>query len=138
LTTGESTPYSATTVEHFRHPRNVGRLDDCDAFGAVEDRSTANYVSFYLKLVNGRVSAARFRTLGCSACIAASSVATELVLDRSTDGVRAISASRILAALGGLPPAKEHCAELAAQALRAAIDDYERRTGAPPGAGARE
>jgi nitrogen fixation NifU-like protein len=128
LTTREAAHYSSTTIEHFRHPRNVGRLDDYDGFGEVDDSATENYISFYLKLEQGLVSAARFRTLGCSACIAASSVATELALQQAPELVRRIDGPRIVQALGGLPAEKEHCAQLAARALQSAIDDLEQRT----------
>src|SRR5439155_3417608 len=71
--------YSARTIEHFRHPRNVGRLEHANAVGSVDDRATENFISFYLLVEAGRIVAARFRTFGCSACIAASSALTELV-----------------------------------------------------------
>ena len=113
--------YSPTTVEHFSHPRNVGRLDEADGVGRVDDRATDNQITIYVKLAGSRVSAARFRTFGCSACVAASSIATELVQERPLAEAREVDAEAILDALGGLPPDKVHCADLAARALREAL-----------------
>ena len=116
--------YSARTVEHFRHPRNVGRLENANAVGAVDDLTTENYISFSLLIEAGRVVAARFRTFGCSACVAASSAVTQLVEGKSLDEARAVDAEAVLEALDGLPPSKRHCAELAARALAAALANY--------------
>ncbi len=120
-------PYSPLTVEHFRHPRNAGRLPDASAVGIVDDRATDNYVSIYLRIEDGRIQAASFRTLGCSACIAASSITTELVRGRSLEEARALDAAAIDHALGGLPAEKRHCAELAARALALALEQYVAR-----------
>ncbi len=119
--------YGPTVVEHFSRPRNVGRIEDADGVGRVDDRVTDNLVTIYVKLDGRRIEAARFRTLGCSACVAASSVATELVAGRSLDEALAIDASAILTALGGLPSDKQHCAELAARALQLALEMATRR-----------
>src|SRR3712207_8652202 len=99
--------YSLTAVEHFSRPRNVGRIEDADGVGRVDDRATDNLVTIYLKLDGARVGTARFRTFGCSACIAASSVATELVQGRPSAFALQIDAERIAAALDGLPPRSE-------------------------------
>lgn len=119
-----SLAYSSITLEHFRHPRNVGRLPNANAVGIVDDRASDNYVSIYLRIEDGWIQSASFRTLGCSACIAASSITTELVRGRSLAEARALDAAAIDRALGGLPAAKHHCAELAARALAAALDQY--------------
>ncbi len=116
--------YSARTVEHFRHPRNVGRLGNANAVGAVDDLATENFISFSLLIEAGRIVAARFRTFGCSACVAASSVVTELVEGKSLGEAGAVDAEAVLEALDGLPPSKRHCAELAARALAAALANY--------------
>jgi len=113
--------YTQTAVDHFTRPRNVGRIDDADGVGRVDDRATDNLITIYVKLHGQRIAAARFRTLGCSACIAASSVATELVVGRPLGRAMRIDARAILAALGGLPADKVHCAELAARALSEAL-----------------
>jgi NifU-like protein involved in Fe-S cluster formation len=109
--------YSAVTIDHFQHPRNVGRLLDADRIGRVEDAARETTISIYVKLGNERVERATFRTLGCSACIAASSVMTELLVGRSS----APSADEVDQALGGLPEDKRYCAELVAEAARRAL-----------------
>jgi len=124
LRPAEATVYSPTTLEHFRNPRNVGRLPNANAVGRVDDRETENLVAIYLRIEEGRVVAARFRTLGCSACIAASSMVTVLAQGRTLHDASTITAEAILEALDGLPPAKRHCATLTAQALAAALASY--------------
>ncbi len=115
--------YNPTVVEHFSQPRNVGRIEDADGVGRVDDRATDNLVTMYLKLDGALVVDARFRTLGCSACVAASSVATELVLGRSLVSALDVDAAAIVAALGGLPPDTLYCAELVARTLRLAAEE---------------
>jgi nitrogen fixation protein NifU and related proteins len=109
--------FSALTVEHFQNPRNVGRLVGADAVGRVDDQATDTLITLYVKLERGRVVRATFRTFGCSACIAASSVTTELLLGRA----EAPTAEQIDAALGGLPSDKRYCAELVAETARRAL-----------------
>jgi NifU-like protein involved in Fe-S cluster formation len=109
--------FTPATIEHFQHPRNVGRLSNADAIGRVDDAETDTMVELYVKLDGRRVSHATFRTFGCSACIAASSVATELLAGRAVPP----TADEIDAALGGLPIDKRYCAELVAEAARRAL-----------------
>jgi NifU-like protein involved in Fe-S cluster formation len=109
--------YTDTTVDHFQHPRNVGRLADADAMGRVDDAESDTMVEIYVKLARGRVAQATFRTFGCSACIAASSIATELLPGRASPP----SAAEIDTALGGLPADKRYCADLVAEAARRAL-----------------
>lgn len=107
--------YTATTVDHFQHPRNVGRMADADRSSRIDDAGTETTVMLYVKLsVSSTIARASFRTLGCSACIAASSIATELLVGRNA----ALSGAEIDAALGGLPDEKRYCAELVAEASR--------------------
>jgi len=113
--------YTPTTLDHVNRPRNVGRLDDADGVGRVDDRQTDNLVTIYLKVAERRVTLSRFRTFGCTACIAASSIATELIDGRPLAEAGAIDAATILNALGGLPPDQAYCAELVARALREAV-----------------
>jgi nitrogen fixation NifU-like protein len=124
LSTGELPGYSATAVEHYRQPRNVGRLADANAIGMVDDRLTENFISIYLLIENERIEAARFRTFGCSACIAASSMVTVLAEGKTLAEARAIDAAACLAGLDGLPEGKRHCAELATRALATALASY--------------
>jgi nitrogen fixation NifU-like protein len=109
--------YSATTVDHFQNPRNVGRLVDADAVGRVDDAETDTMVQIFIKLDAGRVVRATFRTFGCSACIAASSIATELLVGRDL----APTAEELDVALGGLPKDKRYCADLVAEAATRAL-----------------
>jgi nitrogen fixation NifU-like protein len=109
--------YSATTIDHFQHPRNIGRLTDADAIGRVDDAETDTMVEIYVKLDAGLVTRATFRTFGCSACIAASSIVTELLLGRNV----APTAFELDAALGGLPLDKHYCVDLVAEAAKRAL-----------------
>jgi NifU-like protein involved in Fe-S cluster formation len=124
--------FSAATVDHFQHPRNVGRLADADAVGRVDDAETDTMVEIYVKLEAGAVARATFRTFGCSACIAASSIATELLVGLAT----APSAGELDRALGGLPADKRYCADLVAEAAQRALTpagSHLRDKGSPPG-----
>jgi nitrogen fixation protein NifU and related proteins len=109
--------FSATTVDHFQNPRNVGRLEGADAVGRVDDAETDTMVEIFLKLDAGQVTQATFRTFGCSACIAASSIATGMLVGRST----APTAAELDTALGGLPADKRYCADLVAEAATRAL-----------------
>jgi len=111
--------YSAATIDHFQHPRNVGRLAEADVVERLDDQPTETTIHLYLKLEDGRVVRATFRTFGCSACIAASSAVTELLVGRSLG--HAPSADEVDAALGGLPADKRYCAELVAETARRAL-----------------
>ena len=125
----DSPLYSPTVVEHFSRPRNVGRLEGADGIGRVDDRATDNLITIYLRRDGPRVVEARFRTLGCSACIAASSVATELIWGQPLAEALRTRTRAILDALGGLPPDKAHCARLVARAVRAAARMASQRSG---------
>jgi nitrogen fixation NifU-like protein len=122
LTTSGLPLYSATATDHFRSPRNVGRLEDATAVGQVDDPITENFIAIYLRVEADRLTAVRFRALACSACVAASSATTELATGRTVAEARRIDLAAILTALDGLPPAKHHCADLAARALAAALN----------------
>jgi nitrogen fixation NifU-like protein len=111
--------YTATTIDHFQNPRNVGRLDGADAVGRVDDLDTDTMVQIYVKLDAGRVVRATFRTFGCSACIAASSIATELLIGRAVESP--LTGAELDLALGGLPPDKRYCADLVAAAAARAL-----------------
>jgi len=111
--------FSPTTIEHFQHPRNIGRMADADGFGRVDDPSTDTMVSLYVKFRDDAVERASFRTFGCSACIAASSIATELLIGRTR--ATQLTASELDGALGGLPEDKRYCLELVVEAARLAL-----------------
>jgi nitrogen fixation NifU-like protein len=113
--------YSPPTVDHFQHPRNVGRLADADGVGRIDDVARETTITIYLKLAGERVARATFRTFGCSACVAASSMATELLIGRDLAEARQLTAAAIDAALGGLPADKRYCVELVAEAVGRAL-----------------
>jgi len=126
--------YNATVLDHFLNPRNVGDVPDAEALGEAGKPHCGDAMRLSLRIKNGRIVDARFRTVGCGAAIASSSMATELIKGRTLEEARLFSNQEVVAALGGLPPAKVQCSLLAAQALRAALEDYEKRH---PQAGAR-
>jgi len=111
--------FSPTTIEHFQHPRNIGRMVDADGFGRVDDPTSDTMVSLYVKFSGAVVERATFRTFGCSACIAASSIATELLVGRSR--AAQLTAAELDRALGGLPDDKRYCLELVCEAARLAL-----------------
>ena len=115
---GAAARYTSITVDHFQRPRNVGRLADAQAVGQVDDVARETTVTIYVRFgPDGQVERATFRTFGCSACVAASSMVTELLSGRR----HAVSADEIDAALGGLPAEKRYCVELVAEAVRRAL-----------------
>jgi nitrogen fixation NifU-like protein len=129
--------YNATVLDHFLNPRNVGDVPEAEALGQAGEPNCGDTMRLSLRIKDGRIVEARFRTVGCGAAIASSSMATELIKGRTIEEARRFSNQEVVAALGGLPPAKIRCSVLAGQALRAALEDYEKRhpgTGAP-GAG---
>jgi nitrogen fixation NifU-like protein len=118
--------YSETLLDHFRSPRNAGMMREADAVGEAEDGSCGDVARFYLRVAGGRVTEARFQTYGCGPSIAASSLVTELVRDRSLEEVEALTSARVEQALGGLPEDRRHAATLMVDALRAAVGQYRR------------
>jgi nitrogen fixation NifU-like protein len=118
----EQTVYNPTIVEHATNPRNVGTLDGADGVGADGNPVYGNLVRIYLRVAEGRIAAARFKAFGCSATIAAASVTTELATGASLAEAQGVDAAAIERALGGLPADKQHCAAVAAGALRQAVD----------------
>lgn len=119
--------YSEKVLEHFRNPRNVGRITDADGVGKVGNPICGDVMVMYLKIQNGRVEDAKFETFGCGAAIATSSIATELVKGKTLEEALQITNQAVAEALGGLPPHKMHCSVLAEKAIRAAIEDYYTR-----------
>jgi nitrogen fixation NifU-like protein len=120
--------YGPIVVDHIAHPRNLGVLEAPSAIGTVDDVETENLIIIYVRVERDRVVAVSFRALACSACIAASSMATVLLSGHGlTDSP--LSTDRLLEALGGLPDAKRHCAALAVQAANLALDQCVRADG---------
>ena len=119
--------YSETLLDHFRTPRNVGMMRSPDAVGESEDSSCGDLARFYLRIEGDLVREARFQTYGCGPSIAASSIATELVCDRSIEALGELTPETVEAALGGLPDDRRHAATMVVDALRSALRHY--RTG---------
>ena len=119
--------YSEKVMEHFRNPRNVGEMENPDGVGKVGNPVCGDIMELSIKVVDGVITDAKFRTFGCGAAIATSSMVTELVKGKTIEEAVRISNKAVAAALGGLPPVKMHCSVLAEQALRSAIQDYQER-----------
>jgi len=127
--------YSEKVMEHFKNPRNVGSIENADGVGQVGNPVCGDIMRMEIKVENGRIADAKFKTFGCGAAIATSSMVTELVKGKTLEEALAISNKAVAEALGGLPPVKMHCSNLAADALHKAIEDYMTRQGkAPEGA----
>ena len=116
--------YSEKVMEHFRNPRNVGKIENPDGVGYVGNPICGDIMELYIKVEDSIIKDAKFKTFGCGAAIATSSMVTELVKGKSINEALAISNKAVAEALGGLPPIKMHCSVLAEEALKSAIDDY--------------
>ena len=119
--------YTDKTMEHFRNPRNVGEIKDPDGIGHVGNPVCGDIMELYIKVKDGVIVDAKFKTFGCGAAIATSSMVTELVKGKTIDEALKISNRAVAEALGGLPPVKMHCSVLAEEALKSAIEDYVKR-----------
>ncbi len=116
--------YNDKIVEHFNNPRNVGELKDADAVGDAGSFKCGDTMKLYLKLKDGRIDDIKFQTFGCAAAIASSSMLTELVKGKTLDEALQVTNQDVADELGGLPPLKMHCSNLAADALHNAIANY--------------
>jgi nitrogen fixation protein NifU and related proteins len=114
--------YSPQVLDHFQHPRNFGDLPDATATVDVTNPVCGDDMRLAVRVEDGRIAAAKFRTRGCRAAIASSSVLTELIVGKAVSEIRAITAEQISNALGGLPPATRHGSQLAEDALDAILD----------------
>ena len=121
--------YTAAAIDHFTSPRNVGAVDPPDGKGSDANPSCGDRTTITIRVDDGRVAEARFRTFGCTAAIASASALTELATGRSVEDAAALAPFDVLHALGGLPSRKEPCALMAVGALRAALLDVRVRTG---------
>lgn len=121
--------YSEKVMDHFRNPRNVGVLEDANGIGEVGNAKCGDIMKMYLKIENGIVADVKFETFGCGSAIASSSMATELIKGKPVDEVRTLTNKAVAEALDGLPDYKMHCSVLAEEAIQAALEDYENRTG---------
>ena len=116
--------YSEKVMDHFLHPRNCGEISDADGIGSVGNPICGDIMRLYIKVENGKITDIKFKTFGCGAAIATSSMVTDLVKGKTIDEALKISNRAVAEALGGLPKIKMHCSVLAEQALKSAIDDY--------------
>jgi len=126
----EYTLYNDTVMDHFLNPRNMGDVESADGVGEVGAAACGDIMKISLKIRDGKIEDARFKTFGCGSAIASSSMATELIKGRTLEEAKNFSNQEVVDALGGLPPVKIHCSVLAEEALKAAIEDYEARQGA--------
>lgn len=121
------TLYNQTVMDHFMNPRNMGDLKDADGVGEVGAAACGDIMKISLKIKDGKIEDARFKTFGCGSAIASSSMATELIKGRTVEEAMSFSNQEVVNALGGLPPVKIHCSVLAEEALKAALEDYVKK-----------
>ncbi len=121
--------YSEKVMEHFANPRNVGEIEDADGIGKVGNPVCGDVMWIYIKVKDNRLSDVKFKTFGCGAAIATSSMITELAKGKTLEEALKITRANVAEALDGLPPIKMHCSNLAADGLHAAINDYLEKTG---------
>ena len=120
-------PYSEKVMDHFMDPRNMGDIKDADAVGTVGNPACGDVMRLYIKVDGGKITDAKFKTFGCGAAIATSSMATEMIKDKSLDEALEITNEAVAEALDGLPPNKMHCSVLAQEAIEAAIKNYKEK-----------
>ncbi|MBQ1301937.1 MAG: Fe-S cluster assembly scaffold protein NifU [Firmicutes bacterium] len=121
--------YSNKVMEHFRNPRNVGIIEDANGIGEVGNAVCGDIMKMYLKIEDDIVQDVKFETFGCGSAIASSSMATELIKGKPVSEVKQLTNKAVAEALDGLPDYKMHCSVLAEEAIQAALEDYEKRTG---------
>lgn len=119
--------YSEKVMNHFMNPRNVGEIPDADGVGTVGNPVCGDMMAFYIKVDNGRLSDIKFKTFGCGAAIAVSSMVSEMAKGMTLEEAKQLNRERVADELDGLPPNKMHCSNLGAEALHKAIEDYESR-----------
>ena len=117
--------YNDTVLDHYQNPRNMGELEAADAVGIVENSACGDVLQLYLQIDAGRIARATFKTFGCAAAIAASSMLTEMIKGVTLKELQQVCKEDVAEALGGLPPMKLHCSVLAEDAIRAALEDYQ-------------
>lgn len=120
-------PYSAKVMDHFMNPRNVGEIEEASGVGEVGNPACGDMMRLYLKVEGGTIVDAKFRTFGCGAAIASSSMLTEMIKGKTLEEARAITNRHVSDALDGLPAVKIHCSVMAEEAVKAALDDYAKK-----------
>ncbi len=121
--------YSEKVMDHFQNPRNVGEIENADGVGEVGNATCGDIMKIYLKIEDDIIKDVKFKTFGCGAAIATSSMATELIMGKSVEAALELTNKAVIEALDGLPPAKIHCSVLAEEAVKAAIVDYYKKIG---------
>ncbi len=124
--------YSEKVMENFANPQNVGELEDANGVGEVGNAKCGDIMKMYLKIENGVIVDVKFKTFGCGAAIATSSIATQMIKGATIEEALKLTNKAVVEALDGLPPVKIHCSVLAEQAIKAAISDYYTRQGIDP------
>lgn len=119
--------YNEKVIKHFKNPKNVGEIEDADGVGEVGNPVCGDMMTFYIKVENNKLIDIKYKTFGCVAAIAVSSMISEMAIGKTIDEVLEISNKMVAEALGGLPPNKYHCSNLGADALKAAIEDYKKK-----------
>ncbi len=121
--------YSEKVMDHFRNPRNLGKMDDADGIGEVGNAKCGDIMKMYIKVKDGIIEDVKFNTFGCGSAIASSSMATEMIKGKSIDDALELSNKAVVEALDGLPTQKIHCSVLAEEAVKAAVKDYYDKNG---------
>ena len=124
--------YSEKVFDHFSNPRNVGEIEDANGIGEVGNARCGDTMKMYLKIEDGIIKDVKFKTFGCGAAIATSSMATEMIKGKPLDEALKLTNQAVVEALDGLPAVKIHCSVLAEQAVKAAVSDYYTRLGIDP------
>ena len=125
--------YSELVMQHFTDPQNVGVIEDADGVGKVGNPMCGDVMEMFIKVKDDRIDDVKFRTFGCGAAIATSSIATQMIKGKSLDEAVGLTNKAVADALGGLPAQKMHCSNLAADAVRAAVEDHQSRQEAGKG-----
>ena len=120
--------YSTKVMEHFAHPRNVGEMENPDGIGHVGNPVCGDIMEMYIRVKDNVITDVKFKTFGCGAAIATSSMATELIKGKTLEEALKLTNKAVAEALDGLPSVKMHCSVLAEEAVKAAIDDYLKKT----------
>lgn len=123
--------YSEKVMDHFQHPRNVGKMEDADGIGEVGNARCGDIMRMYIKVDNDIITDVKFNTFGCGSAIATSSMATEMIKGKSIQDALELSNQAVVEALDGLPAQKIHCSVLAEEAVKAAVKDYYDKNGIP-------
>ncbi len=124
--------YSEKVMDHFTNPRNVGEIENADGIGEVGNAKCGDIMKMYLKIDGNVITDVKFKTFGCGAAVATSSMATELIMGKTIDEALQLTNKAVMEALDGLPPVKVHCSVLAEQAIKSALWNYYEKQGIDP------